>query len=131
MDPLNPMAGTLDLVVARVYQLAGEAREGLLLSQTNKAQREGDEGRRQRTRELAREVLEVPARLRRLVDAGKQEEARREWEMPRRLLQRWREKELGGNEVEALIEEGDAIVRGGVRSESGMESGSESEASTT
>ncbi|KAK1757274.1 Vps51/Vps67-domain-containing protein [Echria macrotheca] len=125
MDPLNPVAGTLDVVVARVYEMAARAREGLreeIIPRT-----EDGDGNRKRTRELAREVLSVPGRLRRLVEEGKEEEARREWVMPRRLLERWRERGVGGEEVGALMEEGDAIVgfAGGGGDEGSQTSGKE------
>ncbi|KAK0725374.1 Vps51/Vps67-domain-containing protein [Lasiosphaeris hirsuta] len=98
MDPLNPMASTLDLVVAKIYEQASGMREGLRGEIGPPAPERGDralDGRR-RTRELVAEVLEVPGRLRRLVEEGREEEAKREWEVPRRLLERWRERGLGG-----------------------------------
>ncbi|KAK0749879.1 Vps51/Vps67-domain-containing protein [Schizothecium vesticola] len=87
MDPLSPMAGALDVVVGRIYEEAVGVREGL------RAELGGEEpeGRR-RTRELAREVVGVVGRLRGLVEEGRGEEAAREWEVPRRLLVRWRER---------------------------------------
>ncbi|KAH6847338.1 Vps51/Vps67-domain-containing protein [Chaetomium sp. MPI-CAGE-AT-0009] len=72
----------------------------------------GADARRERTRELAREVVKVPERVRRLVGEGRVEEAKEEWERPRRLLVRWKELGVGGEEVGALIEEGDAALRG-------------------
>ena len=79
--------------------------------------------RRERTRALAREVVKVPERVRRLMGEGKVEEASQEWERPRRLLVRWKELGLGGDEVGALIEEGDNALRGSGRGE-GNESAS-------
>jgi len=135
MDPLNPVAGTLDVVVARIYEQANGVREGLRRQMGGIPDQR--ERKKARTRELAREVIEVPGRLKRLVEEGMREEAKKQWEMPRRLLERWREKGLGGGDVAALIEEGDRIVGGesemGNRSGSGSESEgeSESEASNT
>ena len=43
---------------------------------------------------------------------GKKEAAVREWEMPRWLLERWKEKGVGGEDVGRLLEEGDTIVKG-------------------
>lgn len=121
MDPLSPMAGALDVVVGRIYEEAVGVREGL------RAELGGEESEgRRRTRELAREVVGVVGRLRGLVEEGRGEEAAREWEVPRRLLVRWREMGVGGEEVGALIEEGDGIVGGGEVG-SGSGSGSESE----
>ena len=135
MDPLNPMASTLDLVVAKIYEQANGIREELRrgVARPEKGRRkmtggdgsdseesEGLEGeadteekrhrRRAQTRALAVQVLEVPGRLRRLIQEGKEDEARREWEVPRRLLERWRERGVGGDDVDGLIQEGDSIV---------------------
>ncbi|KAK4192218.1 Vps51/Vps67-domain-containing protein [Podospora australis] len=117
MDPLNPMAGTLDLVVEKVYDMASELRDELrrdvpppTTTQTSGEARVGD--KRERTRQLAREVVKVPERIRQLMEEGKEEEARREWEMPRRLLLVWKEKGVGGPDVEDLIRQGDDALRG-------------------
>ncbi len=118
MDPLNPMARTLDPAIASIYEQANGIREAMRKGARPPAVRngEGDGGdagdRRRKTRELALEVLQVPGRLRALVKDGNLEEARKEWELPRRLLVKWKEQELGGDDVEALIEEGDAALRG-------------------
>ncbi|KAL2023736.1 hypothetical protein VTK56DRAFT_1450 [Thermocarpiscus australiensis] len=120
---LAAAGGTLDVVVGRIYELASAAREGLRREIAAGGEGEGKEDRdgrrRERTRELAREVVRVPGRVRRLVEEGRAEEARREWEMPRRLLERWKEKGLGGEDVDALIEEGDAALRGAGEAETG------------
>ena len=118
MDPLNPMAATLDLVVAKIYEQASGLREELRREAppppaSTSAEDEVQGRARRRTRELAKEVLAVPDRLRRLVEEGREDEAKRAWEMPRKLLERWRERGLGGGDVEALIEEGDSIVSEG------------------
>jgi hypothetical protein len=120
--------GALEAVVERVYGMAVGLREGLRVSLEGGSRESqggggGDAGggggdaaaakRRERTREVAREVVKVPGRVRRLVEEGRRDEARREWEVPRRLLVRWRERGVGGEDVAALIEEGDAALRGG------------------
>ncbi|KAK4463271.1 Vps51/Vps67-domain-containing protein [Cladorrhinum samala] len=117
MDPLNPMAGTLDLVVERVYKLAeglrGEMRKELEeQKQSEKKEGQQQSKNRQETKRLAREVMRVPGRVKRLMEEGKEEEAQREWEVPRRLLVLWKEKGVGGDDVERLIEEGDEALRG-------------------
>ncbi|KAK0713068.1 Vps51/Vps67-domain-containing protein [Lasiosphaeria miniovina] len=143
MDPLNPMASTLDLVVAKIYEQANGMREEMRREvqrplrdsfqqeERNSSERTGEEEgeggeqdtkrqqiaaveRRRRTRELVLGVLEVPERVRRLVQEGREHEAKREWELPRQLLERWREKGLGGDDVVALLEEGDAALSGRV-----------------
>ncbi|KAH6615654.1 Vps51/Vps67-domain-containing protein [Chaetomium sp. MPI-SDFR-AT-0129] len=122
--------GTLEGVVEGIYKRAAALREELRaeverVEATKKEESEEEKQQRERverTRELAREVLQVPERLRRLVDEGKVEEAKTEWEAPRRLLVRWRELGVGGDDVGGLIDEGDAILRDG-RSSGESESG--------
>ncbi|KAK4111578.1 hypothetical protein N656DRAFT_845907 [Canariomyces notabilis] len=130
----------LGVVVERVYELAKAVREGLRaeLGERGEAGRpeeekgEGGDDAKRRTRMLAREVVQVPGRLRRLMDEGREEDARREWEVPRKLLERWREKGLGGEDVVALIEEGDAaLVRGEGAGDGGQERERSAVASTT
>ena len=69
------------------------------------------QARQQRTRELAAQVLATPERLRSLVDEGKLDDAKREWEMPRRLLQTWKEKGIGGADVQECLDAGDAVFK--------------------
>jgi len=109
MDPLTPVASTLDPAVARIYAQAAAIREAL---REVVPAPDGAAARRARTRRLAAEVLAAPERIRQLVLEGKEEEARREWEMPRRLLEVWRERGLGGDDVAACLEEGEAALRG-------------------
>jgi hypothetical protein len=58
-----------------------------------------------------------------LVAEGRVDEARKEWELPRRLLMTWKERGLGGSDVDACIQEGDAALRD---DESSGDSGSSS-----
>lgn len=115
MDPLNPMASTLDLAIAQIYSQASSIRETLRKSvpapDSDAAKQVEETARRRRTKQLAREVLATPERLRKLIKEGNVDEARREWEMPRRLLRVWKENEVGGDDVEACLEEGDAVFR--------------------
>lgn len=112
MDPLNPVASTLDPAIGRVYEMARGCREGVRGQiEEGKGAGGAERERRKRTREVVREVLGVPARLRRLVAEGKVEEARSVWELPRRLLLSWKEKEVGGQDVDVCIQEGDAALR--------------------
>ncbi|KAL7790274.1 Vps51/Vps67 domain-containing protein [Trichoderma ceciliae] len=114
MDPLNPMATTLDPAIAHIYSQASAIQESLRKSVPPP---DSDEGRAreaqqrlQRTRQLAIEVLATPGRLQALVKEGRFEEATRQWEMPRRLLEAWRQKAVGGDDVQACIDEGDAAI---------------------
>lgn len=115
MDPLNPMAATLDPAIAQIYAQASSIRDALRQSVRPPDEARATEeasSRRRRTRQLALEVLEMPKRIRRLVAEGKTEEARKAWELPRRLLETWKKKGLGGEDVAACLEEGDAALRG-------------------
>ncbi|KAK0384380.1 hypothetical protein NLU13_8467 [Sarocladium strictum] len=114
MDPLNPMASTLDPAIAHIYSQASSIRDNLRQSvpapDSKEGQRRAAELRRRRTKELATEVLGMPEKMRALVKEGKVEEARKQWEMPRRLLERWRERGVGGEDVGRCIEEGDGVL---------------------
>lgn len=115
MDPLNPMASTLDPAIAQIYSQASSIRDELRQSIPPPDSDEGKkleaERRKQRTRELAVEVLGMPDKLRALVKDGKVDEARKLWEAPRRLLVSWKHKGVGGDEVQACLEEGDMALR--------------------
>ncbi|KAI1424167.1 Vps51/Vps67-domain-containing protein [Xylaria sp. FL1777] len=116
MDPLNPMASTLDPAIAKIYNQASEIRDSLRKSvpeptEVSKAEDEARQ-RRLRTRQLAIEVLDAPDRLRALVADGRLDDAREAWKMPRRLLLVWKEQGLGGSDVDACIADGDAAIRG-------------------
>ena len=117
MDPLNPMASTLDPAIAQIYSQASSIRETLRKTipapDSDEAKQHEAELRRRRTRELAVEVLGTPERLRTLVKEGKVAQARREWELPRRLLVSWKEKGVGGADVEECIAEGDEALEEG------------------
>lgn len=114
MDPLNPMASTLDPAIAQIYSQASSIRETLrqnVPAPDSEERKEADAAKkRRRAQQLAREVLDTPDRLRKLVADGKMLEARRQWEMPRRLLETWREKGVGGQDVADCLSEGDAAV---------------------
>ncbi|KAF4775294.1 hypothetical protein HER10_EVM0008895 [Colletotrichum scovillei] len=130
MDPLNPMASTLDPAIAGIYAQASSIREALRKTVAPPASKEREDeaaaATRRRTRELAREVLGTPEKLRRLVKEGKVEEARRAWEMPRRLLEVWKEKGVGGKDVAECLEEGDAALRVGGSGESSVRASKDS-----
>jgi len=112
MDPLNPMASTLDPAIAQIYSQAASIRDALREVVPPPPDDGDDEAAaRKRTIQLAREVLETPERIRRLVGEGREDEARRIWEMPRRLLEKWKEQGVGGEDVASCLEEGDAALK--------------------
>ncbi|KAL1895813.1 hypothetical protein Cpir12675_003035 [Ceratocystis pirilliformis] len=108
MDPLNPIASTLDPKMAQIYEQASVIRQSLQESVPEPSS-ETDHSRRMR--QIASDVLNVPARLRYLVGKHDVEAAEKEWKLPRKLLLDWKEKGIGGEEVCKLLEEGDRIIR--------------------
>ncbi|KAI0148575.1 Vps51/Vps67-domain-containing protein [Xylariaceae sp. FL1272] len=116
MDPLNPMASTLDPAIAKIYTQASEIRDSLRKTvpeptDARKAQEE-EAQRRLRTKQLAIEVLDTPEKIRSLVAEGRMDDAREAWKLPRKLLLVWKEQGVGGSDVDECIAEGDAAVRG-------------------
>ncbi|KAI1819917.1 Vps51/Vps67-domain-containing protein [Xylaria intraflava] len=116
MDPLNPMASTLDPAIAKIYSQASEIREALRKSvpEPTEARRAEEEAlqRRLRTRQLAIEVLETPDKIRALVSEGRLDDAREAWKLPRKLLLVWKEQGVGGGDVDECIADGDAAILG-------------------
>jgi hypothetical protein len=120
MDPLNPMAATLSPAIAEIYERAdmvkAELRASMTPAQRSDAEMSEEERARAaklaRPRDLARQVLIVPERLRELVGEGKVDEARAEWEAPLALLRRWKEEGKGGVDVQDCIDDGEAALRG-------------------
>jgi vacuolar protein sorting-associated protein 51 len=110
------MASTLDPAIAQIYSQAEAIRDSLRESvpklDASHKEAEAARQRRIRTKQLAIQALETPDRLRALVNDGRLEDARQVWRTPRQLLQTWKEHGLGGAEVEACIEDGDAALRG-------------------
>jgi len=67
---------------------------------------------RRRASAVAERVLGTPDKVKGLVKEGKTEEARILWEKEKRLLERWRERGVGGTDVGECIEDGDRALRG-------------------
>lgn len=112
MDPLNPMAATLSPAIAAIYEqadkLTGELRGtiGTTGVETNGT----EDSVRAREVVLVKHVLDTPQRLKDMVSEGKADEAMTEWEKIWTLLKSWRERGVGGTDVERLIEEGWAAL---------------------
>ncbi|TGO25190.1 hypothetical protein BPAE_0085g00100 [Botrytis paeoniae] len=120
MDPLNPMASTLDPAIASIYERAEkikvELKEGIPESQRRLMEMGVEERatfqKKQNMKKLVLQVLETPEKLRLLVAGGNEDEARLEWEKILTLLRRWKERGVGGSDVQACIEDGEAALRG-------------------
>lgn len=122
MDPLNPMASTLDPAIAQIYQRANavkqELRDSLTAEQKATSESELTEEERVKSanlaklRHLVRRILETPARIRQLVADGMVEEAQDEWEPALKILEKWKSEGKGGPDVQECIDEGEAALRG-------------------
>jgi uncharacterized protein YeeX (DUF496 family) len=120
MDPLNPMASTLDPAIAQIYERANAIKSELRASMTPSQQAEAEmseEDRRKaesrrRTRDVVRKVLDTPERVRLLVAEGKGVEAKTEWEPVLKILESWKAQGKGGKDVQDCIEDGEAALRG-------------------
>lgn len=120
MDPLNPMASTLDPAIAQIYERANAVKSELKASMSPSQQAEAemnDEDQRKamdrrRAKEVVRKVLDTPERLRALIAVGKAEGARREWQPVLRVLESWKEQGKGGKDVQDCIDDGEAALRG-------------------
>lgn len=118
MDPLNPMAATLDPAIAAIYERAnavkGELRESVLSTamNSNVVAADEDEDERKKKIEIARKVLKTPRRIRELVGQGREQEAQSLWEGVLPILERWKERDVGGTDVSDCIEDGEAALRG-------------------
>ncbi|PHH59362.1 hypothetical protein CDD81_3343 [Ophiocordyceps australis] len=114
MDPLNPMASTLDAAISHIYNQAAAirdaARDTLPLPDSQDARTRALEARRRKTRQLAVLALAMPQRLRDLIAEGQADEASRQWNLVRRLLMSWKHRGLGGPDVDECINQGDAAL---------------------
>lgn len=115
MDPLNPMASTLDPAIAQIYSQASSIREALRESTPRPEdgqKRDEERARKRRTRELVSEVLDTPRRVRALVAEGRVAEAEEAWRLPKKMLLRWKERGVGGQDVDAVLADGEAALKG-------------------
>lgn len=121
MDPLNPMASTLDPAIAHIYNQAKTLRDAMRENVPPPSSDDDDDDNnnnkssaaaRARSQKLAAAVLQTPQRLRQLVQTGRKEEAEEAWERPRQLLEAWRGQGVGGDDVKLCLADGAAALRG-------------------
>lgn len=120
MDPLNPMASTLDPAIAHIYDRANTVKQELSASMGDEEKQRARMGkdeiaameRRRRAAKTAGEILDVPERVRRLVQEGEEGEARELWEKTVHILQKWKQSSQGGVEVQYCIDDGEAALKG-------------------
>ena len=122
MESGNPMAKTLDLAIVSIYERAETMKNELRNTMSESQRRQLEMGkeerealdRKRRAREVVKGVLDAPRRVGELVNEGKMEDARRLWEEKLRVLERWRERGVGGEDVVRCIDEGEGALRGEV-----------------
>ncbi|KFY24138.1 hypothetical protein V493_05421 [Pseudogymnoascus sp. VKM F-4281 (FW-2241)] len=120
MDPLNPMASTLDPAIAQIYERANAAKADLRASMTSTQHAEAEMSeddrekamKKRKARDAVRKVLDTPERLRILLAEGNEEDARNEWEPVLRVLETWKKQGKGGMDVQDCIDDGEAALRG-------------------
>lgn len=120
MDPLNPMASTLDPAISRIYERASAVKSELRASMSPSQQAEAEmseEDRkkavdRRRARDVVRKVLDTPDRLRLLIAERKEDEAKTEWQPVLKVLESWKGQGKGGKDVQDCIDDGEAALRG-------------------
>ncbi|KAH8590878.1 Vps51/Vps67-domain-containing protein [Bisporella sp. PMI_857] len=120
MDPLNPMASTLDPAIASIYERAEGIKEELRESMTAGERREREMSkedreemqRKKRAREVVEKVLDTPEKLRWMVESGREDDARILWASTLALLKRWKERGVGGEDVQVCIDDGESALRG-------------------
>lgn len=96
MDPLTPATSTLSPAVAHIAETArglvakaGDGKGGKEVDVCEDGEEVGKARRRQR--DTVRWVLGTPSRLGVMLDEGKVEDAKRDWEEIRGILQKWRD----------------------------------------
>lgn len=93
MDPLTPTTSTLSPAVAHIAEtarlLAGSLREGKGQAAEEKRDVTEDMRKRKAQQDTVRWVLATPKRLRKMIDEGKREDAKKDWTEIRGLLEKW------------------------------------------
>lgn len=96
MDPLTPTTSTLSPAVAHIAEtargLVAKAGEGNRGDEADGGEKRGEVGMvRRRQRDTVRWVLGTPSRLGVMLDEGKVEDAKKDWEEIRGILRKWRD----------------------------------------
>ena len=110
MDPLTPTTSTLAPAISHIAETAAslatelQGRTASLKTSEERRRPDGDAEEKGRQRETVRWILAAPRRLSGLVEAGRREEAVRDWREVRGLLGEW-EGVRGVDEVREACEE--------------------------
>lgn len=96
MDPLTPTTSTLSPAVAHIAEtarglVAGAGNGDAGKEVDDRKEREEVVRRKRREKDTVRWVLGTPRRLEDLLEAGKVEDAKRDWEEIQRILMKWKD----------------------------------------
>jgi hypothetical protein len=94
MDPLTPATSTLAPAISHIAETTSALSTGLVAHVP--PPKEPGTTQKEKERQTVRWVLAAPARLRKLVSEGNRAGAEQDWEIVRRLLDRW--KDISGSE---------------------------------
>ena len=96
MDPLTPTTGTLGMAVGYIAETAaglatkiGNAGLSNGVTEETEAERERTQ-RKRKERETVRWVLGTPRRLEKTLGEGKKDEAARDWDEVKGILEKWK-----------------------------------------
>ncbi|KAI1000284.1 hypothetical protein K3495_g7916 [Podosphaera aphanis] len=113
METGEPVACTLDVVIDEIYTKAEKMKKNMSEAFDGAEHQWAEqEAKMAKAKAAARNILEIPERVRNLVSEGNHEEAKLIWERARAILQRWKDREVGGSDVIECMEDGDAALRG-------------------
>ena len=88
MDPLTPTTSTLSPAIAHIAETA-RSLAGSLQDRSVDSGKAQNLMKKRKQQETVRWVLATPQRLQDLIEEGKREEARSDWEEIELLLQQW------------------------------------------
>ncbi|KAL8699924.1 MAG: hypothetical protein Q9201_005734 [Fulgogasparrea decipioides] len=95
MDPLTPTTSTLSPAISHIAETAASLAESLQDQSVEGGDAKVPEDdmvlRKQRQRETVRWVLAAPNRLQSLLEQGRKEEATKDWEKVKGLLEKWQD----------------------------------------
>ncbi|KAK6331756.1 hypothetical protein TWF718_002298 [Orbilia javanica] len=109
MEPLSPATTTLLPAISHIASVSSSLVENVHAHDPSTTPEAMRKERLRKKQEAVRYILEAPERMEKLVQAGKKEEAAREWELVKGYVKRW--KGVDG-EVKGLLERGEGVLNG-------------------
>lgn len=112
MDPLAPTTHTLSPAISHIAEtaasLSASMQERPQVPKVDVKQESDAHARKMKQKDTVRWVLGTPRRLTQMLDHGRKEDAAKEWEEVRQILNKWE----GVTGVAELIEECEIILDG-------------------